>query len=194
MTESSQTARLGSFALVSYIPEPLRSLLHAFRDTLPGDENPQPHITVLPPRALSVPVEAATAQCRDVLTDVSEFKVTLGSVRRFPSTNVLYLDLWQGNSQIHRLHDALSTGQLDQQEEFDFRPHLTLSGFINSDDLPALERQAHESWTNVGLSKTFVLREIVGLWLSPEAGWQRLWSQQLRSGARAASAGVPRGL
>jgi len=194
MTENSQSALSGSFALVSYIPDPLASALHGFRERLPGEESPQPHITILPRRLLSISVEEASAQCRKLLTDFCEFGVALGAVRTFPSTNVLYLELSEGASQVHRLHDALSTGELQQEEEFEFRPHLTLSGYVNEEDLSSVQKQAEEIWRDLDVSKTFVLSEVVGLWLQPEAGsagWQRLWSQPLRSRVRAAYAGLP---
>jgi len=194
MTESPQAARLGSFALVSYIPEPLASFLYQFRNMLPGLENPQPHITILPPRPLTIPVDVASAQCLNVLSRFHEFEVVLGTVRSFPSTNVLYLDVSKGNAQIRHLHDALSTGELDHEEEFDFSPHLTLSGYIASHELMQTQRRAEGVWDTVAVGKTFILREVVGLWLDPtseDTGWQRMWSQQLRADAKAAWAGMP---
>ena len=51
----SDVAEWGSFALVAYIPEPLGAFLQSMRHDLPGQENPQAHITVLPPRPLKAP-------------------------------------------------------------------------------------------------------------------------------------------
>ena len=185
----------GSFALVTYVPDPLGAFLQRLRDALPGDDNPQPHITVLPPRTLSIPADAAIAQCELLLTGFPEFEVRLGRVQAFPSTNVLYLDLIEGNTEVHRLHDALSSGGLAQDEEFDFRPHLTLSGCVADHELTRALTEASKIWADVPVPKIFTLREVVGLWSKPgdseNAGWQRIWSHPLRREARAAWAGMP---
>lgn len=181
MTEASQQ---GQFALVSYIPEPLGSFLYELRGTLPGGSNPQAHITILPPRPLRVPVETASERTLEVLARFPVFEIELSTVQRFPQTNVLYLDIAEGNEVVHELHDALNTDELACEEEFEFRPHLTLGGPVPEPELEAFHDQAEVAWLATGHSRRFTVDEIVFLWLNPanpEGGWRRLWSYDLRT-------------
>lgn len=180
----SETPRWGQFALVSYIPEPLGSFFYDLRGSLPGESNPQAHVTILPPRPLRVPVDSASEQALRILANFRAFEIELSSVRRFPETNFLYLDIGDGNSLVHDLHDALNTGDLACAEEFEFRPHLTLGGPIAEPDVHALQDQAKIAWCATDHSKRFMLDEIVFLWLNPanrQGGWHRLWSFNLRT-------------
>jgi 2'-5' RNA ligase len=197
MNHVTETTEWGSFALVSYIPDPLGSFLHGLRQALPGDDNPQPHITILPPRPLKLAVDAASQQAQNILLQFPAFEVELSRVRSFPETNVFYLEVGKGNGLLHDLHDALNAGDLDYTEEFDFRPHLTLSGPVNSAQLPWVRGQAEIAWYSSDHPRQFILDEIVFLWLSPETSdgqWHRVWSHSLSGGedtnVRAATAAV----
>jgi 2'-5' RNA ligase len=181
MSEASQQ---GQFALVSYIPEPLGSFLYELRRTLPGESNPRAHVTILPPRPLRVPVETASDQTLKVLAGFSAFEIELSTVQRFPQTNFLYLDIADGNELVHQLHDALNTDELAFEEEFEFRPHLTLGGPVPEPELEAFQGQAEVAWLATDHSRRFVVDEIVFLWLNPanpRGGWHRLWSYNLRT-------------
>ncbi len=125
----------GSFALVAYIPDPLGAFLQSLRRGLPGQENPQAHITVLPPRPLKASVETASREAKVTLGRFEPFPVELDSVRVFPETHILYLDIAEGHSALNQLHDALNSGILSHEEIFDFLPHLTISGTIAFDQL-----------------------------------------------------------
>ena len=190
MTDRSQPAALGSFALVSYIPNPLGSFLHRLRSSLPGVKYPEPHITILPPRPLTVPVEAASALVRATLERFSSFDVELRNVRSFAVSQILYIELGEGDAAVRQLHKALSSKELAYPEEFEFRPHLTVSGFIPVEDLQSATQQAETGWEGAPCSRRFTLREIVLLW-SPAGTpgeWQRVWVHVLRDSAKAASA------
>ncbi|HTU48090.1 MAG TPA: 2'-5' RNA ligase family protein [Bryobacteraceae bacterium] len=180
----SETPRWGQFALVSYIPEPLGSFFYDLRGSLPGESNPQAHVTILPPRPLRVAVDSASEQALRILANFQAFEIELSSVQRFPETNFLYLDIGDGNSLVHDLHDALNTGDLACAEEFEFRPHLTLGGPVAEPDVHALQDQAKIAWLATDHSKRFMLDEIVFLWLNPanrQGEWHRLWSFNLRT-------------
>jgi 2'-5' RNA ligase len=184
-------ARWGFFALVSYIPDPLRSFLEEVRETLPGNDSSQTHITLLPPRALKVPVEVASKLVRSILSQFPAFEVELSKVQRFAETSFLYLDLTEGNSFVHALHAALNTGDLADLEEFEFRPHLTLGGPVSPTKLDFAQHQAETTWDSARCSPRFTIKEIVFLWLSPESAhgeWRRLWTQTLATSQPRSSA------
>ena len=197
MNGNSDSSQWGSFALVSYVPEPLGSFLDGLRRELPGDANPQAHITLLPPRPLRAPVETASKQALEVLSNFLPFEVEFSTVGSFPNTNFLYLDIADGSSLVHALHDALNTGDFLYAEQFEFWPHLTLGGPVPQAHLPSVQGQAQAAWLAAAHSRRFTLDEIVFLWVSPIGGdgeWHRLWSYNLRTRStartKAASAGL----
>jgi 2'-5' RNA ligase len=179
----------GRFALVSYVPEPLRSAIGKLAHDLSGASRPEAHITILPPRPLRGSLEEISDVVRSVLERVPAFDVRLAEVCRFDGTNVLYLNLSEGNETIHRLHDALNRGELAYDEPFEFRPHLTLSDPLPETDIDAVQRQAELMWKSFGVSRLHV-GEIVFLYMAPEDAngqWQRQWSIALRKASPAQS-------
>lgn len=197
MNGISDPSQWGSFALVSYIPEPLGSFFDGLRRELPGEVNPQAHITLLPPRPLHLPVETASEQALKVLSKFPPFEIEFSSVGSFPHTNFLYLDIADGSSLLHALHDALNTGDFLHAEQFEFRPHLTLGGPVPQAHLPSVQDQAQMAWLAATHPRRFTLDEIVFLWLnpdSPDGEWYRLWSYNLATGSTARSKAASAGL
>jgi 2'-5' RNA ligase len=184
----------GSFALVSYVPEPLGPFLDQLRLSLPGAEFPQAHITLLPPRPLAVTIQAASRHAQSVLNRFSAFDVELSAVRKFPETNVLYLDLTEGGETVRDLHEALNSGDLHYQEPFEFHPHLTLCGPVP--DLGAAQQEAEIAWRSFLVPRRFAVQEIVGLWASSNGiglSWQRIWSYNLQANHTRTAAAGPMG-
>lgn len=154
---------MGSFALVSYIPDPLGSFLDAMRQSLPGKQFVQAHITVLPPRPLSIPVEQATEAALKVLRRYSPFKIALGPVRSFASTNVVYLALNIGGSVLADIHRELNAGPLATEEQFEFIPHVTVGGPVSAAELDTVMALAQRTWERSTHPSEFDLEELVGL-------------------------------
>jgi 2'-5' RNA ligase len=191
MNELHGASPWGFFALVSYIPEPLGSFLQGLREILPNNDSSEAHITLLPPRPLKLPVDTISKQARNILSQFPPFDVELSKVRRFAETNFLYIDLGEGNSLIHDLHDALNQGDLADSEEFEFRPHLTLGGPVSPSALDSAQEQAEVTWGGEHCAPRFTVREVVSLWLSPDSAqgeWRRLWTQELNPSAARATA------
>jgi len=188
----SDSAEWGSFALVAYIPDPLGAFLQALRRELTGQENPRAHITVLPPRPLNAPVETAAREAKVTLGRFEPFPVELHSVMVFPETHILYLDIAEGNSALHQLHAALNSGVLSHEENFEFLPHLTISGVIAFDHLAELKATASGAWKGYGGEKRFEVGEVAALWQPPRGSpedWNRLWEQRLGDAGNSAGAG-----
>jgi 2'-5' RNA ligase len=194
MTKISDSPQWGSFALVSYIANPLGSSLQALRQLLPGEEKPQVHITVLPPRPLHLPLEEASAAAKQVLERFTRFEVELSSIQRFPDTSYLYLDIAAGSVRLHELHTALNHAELKHTERFAYRPHLTIGGPVSEENASEVIERAKTVWRASDCSPLFVVDEIVCLWLRPGGGpseWNRSWSYWLGGEAgRGAAAGT----
>jgi 2'-5' RNA ligase superfamily len=190
MTTMQDSAQWGSLALVSYIPDPLGSFLHSLRLLLPGEETPQAHLTILPPRPLRLPLEAALQRAASILDQFSGFEVTLSGVECFPGTKILYLGVSHGSAAIHELHTALNSAGLEDDEIFEFRPHLTIGGPVPEGQMKAVKLQAEAALRASKYSSAFMLEEVVGLWSRstvPIDDWQRTWSYRLKPAALSAA-------
>jgi 2'-5' RNA ligase len=194
-TKLSDLPEWGSFALVTYIPEPLGSFLHLLRHNLPGEEKPEAHITLLPPRPLKAQAESVSREAQTILSRFKPFLVVLADVKVFSETNIMYLEIASGHDALQELHDALNTGLLAHEENFDFLPHLTISGPIPSHELARLRAQAKEAWEKRRGETSFEVNEVVALWQplhgSPD-DWNRVWSQRLGDSGSSARAGGTR--
>ena len=172
----------GLFALVAYVPDPLAEFLYQMRRSLHEAPCPRPHVTLLPPRPLRVSVESACRTADKILRPQYAFEVELSHMSYFANTNTLYLDINDGASELRALHEQLNHGDLYHEEEFAFRPHLTVAGLVNASRLPAVLRQAEADWRAAACSPRFTLSEIVCL-LQPggtsDGNWQRLSSVRL---------------
>ncbi|HEX4230298.1 MAG TPA: 2'-5' RNA ligase family protein [Bryobacteraceae bacterium] len=189
MLATAEGSVRGRFALVCYVPEPLGSAIGKLAHELCGVARPEAHITILPPRPLHRSLDEISNIVRSTLERVPAFEVGLADVCRFDGTNVLYLNLSEGNETIHRLHDTLNRGDLAYDEPFEFRPHLTLSDPLAEADVEAAQRQAELMWKSFGVSQ-FRFDEIVFLHIAPgdaNGQWRRQWSIRLSKAAPAQS-------
>src|SRR3954447_3752196 len=117
----TNTPDSGLVALVSYLPEPLNTTLTSFRDVLKSSYSAVPHITILPPRPIRVGLESIERQIEAALAPHREFAVELTDLLSFPATNVLYLAVQTGGSDVlKQLHIALNTGELSYREAYEF--------------------------------------------------------------------------
>jgi 2'-5' RNA ligase len=168
------------YALVSYVPDPLGSFLDALRHTLAGHNASPAHLTFLPPRPLGVDPDAASAIIRAKLRSFVAFDVELAGVRCFPLTNVLYLGLSEGNLEAQKLHDSLhSDAGLHHVEEFEYRPHITLSTPVDTSEIEQARRVASLAWSRWTLSRRFTIRDVAFLRRSSREVWERLWIEPL---------------
>jgi 2'-5' RNA ligase len=176
--------------LVTYLPEPLGSFLTELRQTVAGEDKPEAHITFLPPRPLSLPVEQAALDVRQRLSGVEPFEVQLGAIRLFPRTNILYISLETGRGALLRLHDLLNQGSLFAREDFEFIPHLTLSGTLPASDIQQALVNAESAWKASIFPRRFLVSELVLLWQPggvSERDWVRLSTYRLSSQSQSAA-------
>ncbi|HEY7307340.1 MAG TPA: 2'-5' RNA ligase family protein [Bryobacteraceae bacterium] len=196
-SNQTEPSKWGSLALVSYIPDPLGAFLHSLQELLPGEHNPRPHVTILPPRPLQTAVETASREAKGILQEFKSFDVELLRVRCFAETNILYLDVGEGEGLLRALHGALNARELAHAERFEFLPHLSLGGPIPDGSLVDARQQAESVWRSATCPARFHLSEVVCLWSPPASvwgNWQRVWSQSLAVGSptarKVASAGI----
>jgi 2'-5' RNA ligase len=153
--------RINSFALVSYIPEPLASFLDRLRQELVPNCFLRAHVTILPPRPILSSPEDAWAVIRRVAPGFSPFEIELASVEVFPVSDVIYINLSTGSEELRRMHAALNTNGLYFQEAFSYHPHVTLAQNLKPDELDELASVARARWAEFPSSKRFCVEKIV---------------------------------
>ncbi len=151
--------RINSFALVSYIPEPLAGFLDRLRQELVPNCFLRAHVTVLPPRPVSAPEEAWN-QIRKSAVRFAPFEVRLTQVEVFPVSDVIYVDVGQGSEHLQRMHAAMAVDGLAYAEQFAYCPHVTLAQELKPDELDELVEVARARWAEFAPDKSFRMEKI----------------------------------
>src|ERR1700730_9421853 len=130
--------RVNSFALVSYIPDPLAGFLDRLRQELVPNCFLRAHVTILPPRPISSTPESAWNQVRVLARRFLAFKVDLPGIKVFPVTDVIYLSVGAGFVQLEQMHEAMNVGGLQFKEPHGYHPHITLAQDLKPDEVDEL--------------------------------------------------------
>jgi 2'-5' RNA ligase len=146
---------LNVFALVIYIPGPLGRFLDDLRRELVPHYNPHAHVSVLPPRPLAVDWRAASDEARALVEGSESFEIELTALQIFPSTDVIYLEVGAGASDLRNMHGAMNAGSLAFQEPFAYHPHITLAQDVPHEGVPAAHELARRRWTEYRGSRSF---------------------------------------
>jgi 2'-5' RNA ligase len=153
--------RINSFALVSYIPEPLAGFLDRLRQELVPNCFLKAHVTILPPRPISSSTEQSWSVIRNLVPTFSPFEVEMSQVEVFPVSDVIYVNVGRGREQLRQMHDALDINGLRFQEPFGYHPHVTLAQELKPDELDELETVARARWAEFPHSKSFRVEKAV---------------------------------
>jgi len=148
-------ARLNVFALVIYIPDPLGGSLDDLRRELVPHYNPHAHVSVLPPRPLAGDWETASCQARALTGAWAPFDVELTELQVFPVTDVLYLEVGAGASELRRMHSAMNADALEFLEPLPYHPHVTLAQEVPHEDVAAMRELACRRWAEYRGNRTF---------------------------------------
>src|SRR5271165_7028996 len=95
--------RVNSFALVSYIPEPLAGFLDRLRQELVPNCFLRAHITVLPPRPITSPPASAWEDLCSIAPRLEPFDVELTNVEVFPVSDVIYVSAGDGVGRLRKM-------------------------------------------------------------------------------------------
>ena len=153
--------RINSFALVSYIPDPLSGFLNRLRQELVPNCFLRAHVTVLPPRPASAPTEVALGQIRVAARSFRPFDVTLNGVEVFPCSDVIFISVGKGEQELRQMHAAMNAGGLEFQERYPYHPHITLAQDLKCDELDELVRVARARWTASDFPRTFRVEKLM---------------------------------
>ncbi|MBX9600364.1 MAG: 2'-5' RNA ligase family protein [Bryobacteraceae bacterium] len=152
--------RINSFALVSYIPDPLGRYLSNLRQQLVPACNALSHVTVLPPRCLADP-RKAWDQTLARLGQFSSFDLHLTDIEVFPATQVIYLALGQGYDQLVEIHNALNSDAMAFAEPYEYHPHVTLAQDLTSANLAETLQAARRSWAECPFERSYTVSPLM---------------------------------
>ena len=165
---------VNSFALVSYLPDPLAAFLDRLREELVEECRAKAHVTILPPRPLTCDVERAWRNLQGRLNDFEPFGVELDQVEIFPVTQVIYLSVKTGYEALKQLHARLNTGELAFQEPFEYHPHVTLAQDLEPSCVAAMREKAAARWNEFAHPHTFTVDRLTFVQNTLENRWTDL--------------------
>ena len=121
------------------LPEPIHTELTVWRERL-GDPNAKsipPHITLLPPTALSEDrLWDVEEHLRQVAAREEPFEVHLrGSSTFRPVSPVVFVPLVRGISDCERVEQQVRSGPLDRPLNFPYHPHVTVAHDVGEEML-----------------------------------------------------------
>jgi len=134
------------YALVIYLPERLGRFLDDLRLEMVPDCNAHAHVSLLPPRPLSVDPEIAIQEARAILEPCPPFDVELGEIEKFDVTDVIYISIAAGAEQLRQMHHSLDHGSLAFREPFVYHPHVTLAQEIEKERVEELRLFCAQRW------------------------------------------------
>src|ERR671913_747115 len=167
--------RINSYALVSYIPGRLGDFITELRQDLVKSCVARSHVSILPPRPLSLPPEIVAEQIRVSLVPFAPFELDMPRIGVFDQTSVIFCEIGRGREELIELHDAMNTNGLAYDEPFEYHPHVTLAQGIPPDTLSEVYEMAVRSWkesappSHVLIENvTFVQNTVNNVWIDLE--------------------------
>jgi hypothetical protein len=146
---------LDVFALVMYIPDPLGQFLDDLRRELVPGCSPHAHVSVLPPREIPNGWEDAREQARSLLEAWPPFEIAATDVSRFPATDVIYIEVGAGATDLRRMHQSMNSNCLHCCERFDYHPHITLAQEIPDGRVAEVHELARRRWAEYRGPRSF---------------------------------------
>ncbi len=177
--DPDQGDRINSFALVSYIPEPLAGFLNRLRQELVPNCFLRAHITILPPRPITAPAAVAAGDLCSMAPRFEPFEVELSNVEVFPVSDVIYVSAGAGSEELRNMHAAMNINGLRFTESFPYHPHVTLAQNLKPDELDELARVARQRWTDFPHARTFRVETLTFVQSTRFKDWVDLYEYKL---------------
>ncbi len=152
---------INQYALVTYLPAELGAYLDQLRKELVTSCQARSHLSLLPPRPLSVPPAQAEAQVERFSRRMQPVVVKVGKVEVFPLTGVIYLELESGQKEVESMHASLNAEAFSFDEPYPFHPHITLAQNFLPSESPQCLDLARQRWNEYTGPREFLLDRVV---------------------------------
>jgi len=103
----------------------------------------------------------------------------LGEIEVFPVTDVIYVSVKSGYTELQKLHGALCDGCLSFEEPFHYHPHVTLAQELTSEQLPGALEIAARRWKEFASARTFTVDKLTFVQNTLDNCWSDLNAWQL---------------
>jgi 2'-5' RNA ligase len=181
-SDPNAAALLSEYALVAYLPDPLGKFLDRLRGDLVAGCDSKAHVTVLPPRRLAADPETAIGFLTPLLAGCPAFEVHMGGVEVFPVSEVIYISVAKGESELRRLHEDLNRGVVAYQAVFPYHPHITLAQGLDTGVVQERRESACRQWAAFSASRTFLVDRVWFVRNTDGRGWENLKEFPLNGG------------
>lgn len=171
---------INSFALVTYVPEPLAGFIESFRQEAQPGCNARSHLTFLPPRPLDISLEKIRTELEAGLRSQGPFMVGLCEVRVFDISKVVHLSVGNGWDQALRIHQMLDQGNLECKESFEYHPHVTLAQDIDPAKVTEVADLAARRWKEYSGRRDFLVDHVTLVQNTVGNRWTNLGEFALR--------------
>jgi len=182
LCDPTRRERINSFALVSYVPDPLATFLDRLRTELVPSCFLRAHVSILPPRTLQIAPSEAWRQICELAPMFPPFDVQLNDVRVFPVSDVVYIGLSTDRDRISEMHAVLNTNGLENAEAFEFTPHITLAQEIEPGEVERVTGIAQRRWAEYAGERSFRLETITFVQNTEGNNWIDLGECRLGTG------------
>lgn len=157
------------------------SFVNALRWEVQPGSTAKGHVTLLPPRPITGPVEQACAEIGSVLENEPTFDVHLGQVCVFPASGVVHLSVGQGSATLIRLHRALNRGVCEHLEMFYYHPHVTAAQGLEPGAVTKATEVAVARWQAYTGPRVFTVERVTLVQNTVNNDWQNLQEFDLRT-------------
>ena len=169
------------YALVAYVRSSLGEFVENLRRELhPALPHLPAHVTILPPRCLTIAEElapeAAETAALDYLAEscraVEPFEIVLGDAESFvPVTPTLFIRVAHAAYRLRELHDRLNSGVLLYEEQWPYMPHLTIAKMATEQQALEGYEFARDRWKAYQGSRRFSVEELTFVRDSGSGTW-----------------------
>lgn len=161
------------YALVAYVRNQVGEFVENLRRELHPDlPHMAAHVTLLPPRRLQGPEEAALETLKELCPQVEPFEVSLGEVETFiPVTPTVFVRVAHAAYKMRELHDLLNVDGLATTEEWPYMPHLTIVKMGEEEQAQHAYRMARTRWAAFEGSRCVEVRDLTFVREGDNACW-----------------------
>jgi 2'-5' RNA ligase len=164
------------YALVAYLGGELSEFAGNLRAELtPNHAQLRPHVTILPPRQLTLSEQATTDCLRNGCRQFAALRIGFEGIENFlPANAAIYLGVRDGARHLRSMHDQLNSGELFFAEPWPYVPHLTLAHFEQAERVVAAVEIAKQRWRDYRGAREFLVEELTFVREQREDCWEDL--------------------
>ncbi|MGH9554891.1 MAG: 2'-5' RNA ligase family protein [Terriglobales bacterium] len=164
--------RLLQYAVVAYVRNPIGRFVEALRrEVYPEHAHLPAHLTLLPPRCLNGPENAALETLGQICSTVEPFEVSMNGVESFiPVTPTVYIQVRE-TAKMRELHDRLNDGIFQCEEQWQYRPHLTIAKLATDQLAQRAFEVSRQRWAGYRGPRQITIDELTFVREGPDNRW-----------------------